>query len=440
MRKSIILLVLAFVFSNSFAQEAPDSTWAESSPVIDYAREVVKSLCSPKMNGRGVAAGGEQAAADYILTEFRSIGVMPLGKDYFQNFPVSANSFPARMSLLFDKDKASLKAGEDFWVDPTCPSIEGIFNLVYITRRQLNDPMVRMDKLRDAKDGFILIDNDNKFDETPEMAKKLNGIIEKIKTDMEVQLRGVMIYDRSKKLSWSSSPFQSSRAVIYLAKELDVRSLRSVNVQIDAEYKSAYETQNVVGVVEGSTSPDSAIIITAHYDHLGLMGKDVYFPGANGNATGVAMLLSLAKHFEMIHSKYRIIFIALGAEELGFEGSKAYANNPAIPLSKVKFVLNFDVLGTGVDGTKVVNGTLLESKFKLLSDINKRDKYIPNLSPRAELCFSGHCEFHKKNVPCFWIYTVGGNFRNLNDTPDNTPLTSFENLYNLSIKFIERIK
>lgn len=443
MKKLCLLLILAICYTTSFSQEnlVSDTTWAESSPVIDYAREVINKLCDKSMNGRGIAKGGDKTAADYILTEMRSIGVMPIGDDYFQKVPVNANIFPGKMSLIFNKDKASLKAGEDFWVDPTSAPALGEFKLTYITRKQLNDPLVRMDKLRDAKEGFLLIDNIDKSGESADLTKKIDLIINKIKTETEIQLKGVIIYDNFK-LTWNSSNSQAPRTIIYVVKELEADKLKTAKIEIEAEYKTSYITQNVVGIIEGSSISDSAIVLTAHYDHLGTLGNDVFFPGANSNAAGVAMLLSLAKHFEMIHPKYSIIFIALGGEVQGLEGSKAYTNYPAIALSKTKFLINFDVIGTGIDGAKVVNGSILEPQFKLLNDINTRNKYLSKLEPRGEACISGHCMFHRKNVPCFSIYAMGGtvNYNNLDDTPENTPLTEFEDMYNLVIKFIERIK
>jgi Zn-dependent M28 family amino/carboxypeptidase len=172
------------------------------------------------------------------------------------------------------------------------------------------------------------------------------------------------------------------------------------------------------------------------------MGKDLYFPGANSNASGVAMLLSLAKHFEKIPPKYSIIFIALGGEEAGLLGSQVYCNYPAKPLSKTKFAINLDIVGTGKKGAKVVNGTLIEDKYKMLSDINKSYKYIPEMEPKGEFNRSAQANFYKKGVPSFWIYTLGdpNYYHDLNDTPDNLPLTSFENCYNLMLKFIESFK
>ncbi len=442
MKRISTILVLVTIFTNSFSQTFPTTNdgWAESSPITDYAREVINKLCDPNMNGRGVAKGGEQLAADYILTEMRSIGIMPMGETYFQDFTVDANFFPGRMSLTLGKEKSSLQPGFDFWVSPSCPPIEGEFNAVYISREQMKDRLVLMDKLRDAEGGFIIVDNTKKEGETEALTKKLNTYIDKMKTDMKVKIQGVIIYDKMN-LRWSSSTNQSPRPVIFISSEVELSDkINSIKIEIDAEYKVGFETQNVIGIVEGSGVKDSAIVITAHYDHLGMMGNELIFPGANSNAAGVAMLLSLAKHFYMIRPKYSIIFVALGGEELGFAGSKAFVNSSPIPISNIKFLLNFDVIGTGKNGTKVVNGSKYEGNFKTLSNINKRYEYVSDLTARGEVCFSGHCEFSKNEVPNYWLYTIGGNYHNIQDTPDNATLTSFEGMYNLMIKYIEIIK
>ena len=67
----------------------------------------------------------------------------------------------------------------------------------------------------------------------------------------------------------------------------------------------------------------------AHYDHFGMMGQAI-FPGANDNASGVAMLLSLAKHFKTITPKYSMLCIAFGAEELGLLGSSYFTEHPIV--------------------------------------------------------------------------------------------------------------
>ena len=78
---------------------------------------------------------------------------------------------------------------------------------------------------------------------------------------------------------------------------------KRVKINIHNVFKSNIKTQNVIAYVEGKKK-NKFIIISAHYDHLGQMGNDVYFPGANDNASGVAMLLYLSKYFSENKPKY----------------------------------------------------------------------------------------------------------------------------------------
>jgi aminopeptidase YwaD len=69
---------------------------------------------------------------------------------------------------------------------------------------------------------------------------------------------------------------------------------KTIELDVEAKFLPVYQTQNVAGVIKGTSLTDSMLVVTAHYDHLGMMGKKVYFPGANDNASGTAMLLTLA--------------------------------------------------------------------------------------------------------------------------------------------------
>ena len=86
----------------------------------------------------------------------------------------------------------------------------------------------------------------------------------------------------------------------------------------------------MLGYVEGSHFPDSFILFSAHYDHLGHMGKNIFIAGANDNASGTSMLLNLAAHYAKPENKpkYSVMFIAFGAEEAGLIGSKFYVQHP----------------------------------------------------------------------------------------------------------------
>ncbi|WP_373564478.1 M28 family peptidase [Sphingobacterium sp. E70] len=74
-------------------------------------------------------------------------------------------------------------------------------------------------------------------------------------------------------------------------------------------------------MIKGTSESDSLIVITAHYDHVGAIGKRVVFTGANDNASGTALLLYLTTHYRQYPPKYNTVFLAFSGEESGLLGS-----------------------------------------------------------------------------------------------------------------------
>jgi len=214
----------------------------------------------------------------------------------------------------------------------------------------------------------------------------------------------------------------------------------SLEIHIKNKYIKGYRTQNVFGCIPGTVCPDSFLVFTAHYDHLGMMGKGIFFPGANDNASGTAMMLGLARYFRSHPQRYSIAFLGFTGEEAGLLGSGYFVDNPLISLSNIKFLVNLDLVGTGVDGITVVNATEFTDQFEMLSQLNDSGRYLVNIKKRGKACNSDHCHFYAKGVPCFFIYTLGGiaAYHDLDDRPETLPLTAFEGLTRLLIAFGER--
>lgn len=440
--KKVLFAALSFCLLgvSAMAQVAyPDSLKAPESKEVDFAMEVMNKMCDPLMQGRGYAKDGDRIASEYIMNEFRAIGVNPIGNQYFQKFNVSVNTFPEKASL--EVNKVSYQPGVDFLVDAGCPSITGVFKPVLITRSQIQDRMKLMDKLRDAKETFLLVDNTTRDGETPESAKKIDALVDKMITDTKVQLKGVIIYTQGR-TAWKTSAAQGARPVLYITKDTNLEEVKELKIDVAADFKSNHETQNVVGMIEGTIKKDSFILITCHYDNLGLMGKDGVYSGANNSASGVATMLSLAKHFSIIKPAYSIVFIAFAGTELGFSGAQAFVNKPPFKLDQIKLVLNFDLMGNGSDGIKVVNGDSFEDYLKIMKKISTEYKLLPNIDSRRSAPISDHYIFEQKGVPSMFIYSLGGSFayHNMDDSPSNVPFTKFKEIQNLMIRFIEKIK
>jgi len=427
MKKTLLFLILFTIHLITFSQD------------IDYARQIVEKLASPEFKGRGYIENGDKISAEYISNEFRNLGLQLINKkNYFQKFNISVNTLPN--SLFVNIDNTELRAGVDYLVEASSPSVHGKFQIIKTDRSQIDTEVKLGSLINKAGDSFILIDNRDQKNEKPEISKRIDDYLQLLETSPEINIKGVIIYTNDK-LTWESSTTQNIRPVVIINKELDISNLNSIEINVDAKFIQKYETQNIIGSIKGSSNSDSTIVVLAHYDHLGKMGKDTYFPGANDNASGVAMILNLAKYYSAHPPKYTTVFIALSGEELGILGAKAFTDHPLIDLTKIKFLVNFDLAGTGEEGIRIVNGSIFKEKFDMISKINQQQNLIPKIDIRGAACNSDHCFFYQKGVPCFYIYTQGGirAYHDIYDKYETLPLTEFVDYCKLMILFFDSI-
>jgi len=113
---------------------------------------------------------------------------------------------------------------------------------------------------------------------------------------------------------------------------------------------------NVAGVRRGLVHPDRYIVISAHYDHLGVRGGEIY-NGADDNASGTAGLLALARYFQQQPPENSILFVAFDAEEGGLQGARAFVADPPVPLDQIVINVNLDMVSRNTDGELYVAGT-----------------------------------------------------------------------------------
>src|SRR5205085_1838054 len=137
------------------------------------------------------------------------------------------------------------------------------------------------------------------------------------------------------------------------------------------------QSSNVLGIVPGTDRKDEYVIITAHYDHLGKRGKDIYY-GADDDGSGSASVLQLAEAFARAqqegHGPRRtMIFMTVSGEEKGLLGSEFYSDHPAFPLAKTSADLNIDMVGRIDPKYKgdTLNYLYIIGDDKLSSDLRK---------------------------------------------------------------------
>ena len=123
---------------------------------------------------------------------------------------------------------------------------------------------------------------------------------------------------------------------------------------------------NVLGLIEGTRVPDRYIVVTAHYDHVGVNGGQV-FNGADDNASGVATMLEIATRLMAQKPEHSVIFVAFDGEERGLLGAKHFVQAPPVPLASIAMNLNFDMIARAeTDGKLWVTGTYQNPTFRPL--------------------------------------------------------------------------
>tara|TARA_R110002096_G_scaffold28336_4_gene85883 strand:+ start:597 stop:1877 length:1281 start_codon:yes stop_codon:yes gene_type:complete len=426
MKKSVLLL--SFILIISFKSTAQ---------VLDYAKEVVGTLASDEYKGRGYVGNGDKLAAEYIRSEFEKIGLQTYSKNYTQTFTTPVNTFPN--AILFKLNGKELMPGRDFLVGAGSPSIKGSFSTVSLSANDMLVDATFTEILSEATNKFIVIPPYDKSSFSKEENDRINAVISFLTYHENNPSKGTIVLSDSK-LTWAGSTSLNPKPIFTVSTEAFNEELINVEVELKNKFYKEYKTQNILGYIEG-TNTDSLIVLVAHYDHLGMMGKKATFNGANDNASGVAMLLSTAKYYAQNKPKYSTAFIAFGAEELGILGSKYFTENPLFELSRIKFLVNFDLTGTGEEGIQVVNGSVYQEKFNQLKKINADHNLLAEVKIRGAACNSDHCMFDRKDVPSFFIYTLGGikAYHDIYDRLETLPLTEFEDYYRLILLFVESI-
>jgi Iap family predicted aminopeptidase len=270
---------------------------------------------------------------------------------------------------------------------------------------------------------------------TGDTLKKIAGLSKEIAKFLPV------IEITNQKFTWSVSNERLPNPLI-LIQDSVYQDGQNLKTDIQTNLWEGYTSRNVIAFLPGTKGAKKTIVFTAHYDHLGRMGELTYFPGANDNASGTAMLLTLAKYFKEHPVNVNILFIAFAGEEAGLLGSEHFVNHPTFQLKKMNFLVNLDIMGSGEEGITVVNATLFADQFKLLQEINTEKGLLTQVKSRGPAQNSDHYWFTEKGVPAFFIYTMGSNknYHDVFDTYENLTFSEYNDITTLLAEFVLRLQ
>jgi hypothetical protein len=237
---------------------------------------------------------------------------------------------------------------------------------------------------------------------------------------------------------------QGPKALEYLQRDIDSdcepRSFAfekvTARVKVELEHARA-KTFNVIACCPGSDSrlADEYLVVGAHYDHI---GRGMYmFPGmgarraicngADDNASGTAAVLELAEAFGLLKKKPKrsVLFVLFSGEERGLLGSKAFVEKPPVPLEKIVFMMNFDMIGrnpgnmtaAGAGTAPGLKGIVNAANNKIRMPLKLRDGVGGG---------SDHLPFYKKKIPV--VYFLAGTHEDYHRPGDDWNKLNYEDM------------
>ncbi len=339
----------------------------------------LRFLASDFLAGRRTGSEGNTIAANYLKTQLKSYGVQPVpGQgDYFQAVALQEVTPPQMGTLSWNKQEFS--HGEDMLVlagEASNVKTKAVFvNYGWVDEKQgINDY-----EGIDVEGKIVVSIMGTEEDSSPQ------SIFRTMATKREIAAEkgavGMIELYRLPPTFWNNVKGYFLRSRIELADEegddegpgIPYVWLKEGDTQFSKMITAGKKTKmqlknggsktekvksvNVAGWIEGTEAPDEYVILTAHYDHVGV-GKqgggayteqDSIFNGARDNAFGTTALLSAAKSLALKRPERSVIILAVTGEELGLLGSRYYADNPLAPLDKTIANLNTD--GAGYNAT-----------------------------------------------------------------------------------------
>jgi len=495
-RTSSVILIAALSVATLAQQQI-----TRIEPSVDRLRQHVSYLASDALEGRRTGTPGANDASHYIAGEFARMGLRPATPTarapktrgealsrFLQRFPYVAGVELGKDNLMSSSlsDSATLRIGED-WM-PLGLSANGrveapaIFVGYGITAAELNyDDYAGTDvagKIAIALSGTADGDNphgqfaryeDVRWKAIAARTAGAKALVvmareEKFNEDRLSHLRydngasdaGLPVVVVSRQSGSRLLPGATLSALEQAARAKNSSSVRpgpqvSVTIATDVVRREV-AANNVIGLLEGSDPAlkSEAIILGAHYDHLGRGGEGSLAPregdihhGADDNASGVAAVLELARMLTGQRPKPRrtIVFIAFSGEEEGLLGSNYYVNHPVVPLANTVAMINMDMIGRMKANKLIIGGVGTAQEWKgSIEEAQKsiagprsfvagtgRNIAIGDVFPKSfELTLtedgygpSDHSSFYAKQVPVLFLWTgTHDDYHKPSDTAD----------------------
>jgi len=458
------LTVFFFGCSKGVFEKAIDSVSVEN------LMEPVNYLASEELQGRLAGSEGYDLAAEYVAGLFKKYNLKsPFDSSFFQYFEVEHNSIiGSDFRIISNGIKKKYKLGHDY----VCRGMTGTAEVtapVVFCGYGISKPESGYDDYEntDVRDKIVMVFRYNPVwkpksgkwhSPSPRAKAKIaaeNGAVGIIfvsapNNNPKRTIIGSVAHGEGKQYidfpqihidnPQSDDFFNNSGMTLADAQE-KIDSLKTphsfplatkAKISIKAEYTKNKRTMNVVGMVPGShpVLKNEFVVIGAHLDHVGTQAGEIYFPGANDNASGVAVILEIARIFNKykLAPKRSVMFVAFSAEESGLHGSEYFIENPPVPVNNIFAMINFDCVGQG-DSIKVGGGKSAPDLWNIAQYIDIRYTKLMSQSTWG----GGGADatpFFNKGIPTLYYNTTNGyeHLHMTTDTPETLDIVLFEKL------------
>ena len=499
--RSLITLTIT-LFVNVFSQTNSQTARTLSLSPTEI-KEYIGFLAADKMKGRNTPSPELDTCANYISSHFKKWGLKPLGSDesFFQTFNVLKTRLgaPNSFAVQYPDTQIYYRIKYDF-VPVAYTANREVTAPVVFAGYGITAPEYNYDDYKniDVKGKFVMFftnepqEKDSasvfKGTEPTEHSKLTNKLI-------NAQNHGAAgaivvtapLYHRFRKppntwpslmrhapknavpLTFEENP-ENKIVVVKIGKNLAEKLVSGLGLSIEElqknidnsltpqskpipEIKITIHTtlkakktpvKNIIGIIPGSDPEmkNQAVIIGAHYDHLGVKNDTIIYNGADDNASGSAGVMALARMFSILKNKPKrsLVFCTWAGEEKGLFGSRYYTGtDPRFPLAKTIAYINLDMIGRSDSSYVRISGINSGSLFKELLDKYSEECGI-TYSGRKSVSGSDHVSFFSKNIPVLGFNTgLHKDYHKPTDTLEKIDLNGEVKICNLVFKLTKTL-
>ncbi len=429
--RPLIMLLLAVAPMICSAQD-------ERAETLKDCKQHILFLASDELEGRDTGSQGEQQAADYIIEEYKKLGLSPAGDDgsFLQPFTFSAGKEVGKENLL-ELNGQSIKFETEYY--PVVASANGVVSSsVQHAGFGIQAPELKHDdfaKIKQGKGDIFLIKLSTPEGENPHSDFfPFSTLEKKVETAKANGARAVIFVPAGP----DSDPpaFNLDRRVndlpipaVYVHKVPN--KLKSATIKVDLK---AIELtgKNVLGFLDKGA--ENTVVIGGHYDHLGYglhggslhAGEPDIHNGADDNASGIAVILELAEQLKS--DKYdgnNYLFACFSGEERGLFGSNYYVKNPTKDLASMNYMLNYDMVGRMADNTLLINGVGTSDAWGVMETAGPDSLKIK--TTESGVGGSDHTSFYLSDVPAVHYFT--GAHSDYHKPSDDEELINYDGIY-----------